>query len=169
MADKKLFFALWPSHSQRERLSNSINPVLSSVEGRYVDRRNWHVTLDFIGNFPEQRIPELLAAARAADPGSIRLRFDTLTFWKKPKVACLLAKAVPPELAHLVKSLQRVVIPFGYPPDPRVYRPHITVARKVRPFPETRLARAIELTWSDFELMESVSVPGGVQYYPVKQ
>ena len=169
MADRKLFFALWPSHRQREQLRDTINPVLSSVEGRYVDRRNWHVTLVFIGQFPEARIPELLSATDVITPDPVRLRFDTLTFWQRPKIACLLARTVPPELAQLVKSLQKALIPFGFAPDPRVYRPHITVARKVRSFPETRLARAIELTWPDFELMESVSVRGGVQYYPVKQ
>ena len=169
MADRKLFFAFWPSHRQREQLRDAINPVLSPVEGRIVDRRNWHVTLVFIGSFPEERVPELMSAVDAIEPGTIRLRFDSLTFWQKPKVACLHAKTVPPELVELVRLLQRALIPFGYAPDPRVYRPHITVARKVRPFPETRLARAIELTWSEFELMESVSVPGGVQYYPVKQ
>lgn len=53
MADRKLFFALWPSHRQRELLRDTINPVLSAIEGSTVDRRNWHVTLVFIGNFPE--------------------------------------------------------------------------------------------------------------------
>ena len=169
MADRKLFFALWPSHRQREQLRDTINPTLSTVEGRVVDRRNWHCTLVFIGRFPGARIPELLAAADDIPYDPIRLRFDTLTFWQKPKIACLQAKTVPTALAQLVVSLQKVLIPFGYPPDSRVYRPHITLARKVRPFRETRLARALELTWSEFELMESVSVRGGVKYYPVKQ
>ena len=77
MADKKLFFALWPSHRQREMLRDSINPSLSTVEGTSVDRRNWHITLVYIGDFPEERIPGLLAAVELIDPGQIRLRFDT--------------------------------------------------------------------------------------------
>ena len=64
MADKRLFFGLWPSHRQREQMRDAINPVLSSVEGSFVDRRNWHVTLVFIGDFPEARIGELQAARR---------------------------------------------------------------------------------------------------------
>ena len=169
MADRKLFFALWPSHRQREQLRDSINPTLPGIEGRYVDRRNWHVTLVFIGQFPGERVPELLSESAAIETGPIRLRFDTLTCWRKPKIACLCARSVPTALTELVRSLQKTMIPFGYPPDPRVFRPHITVARKVRPFRETRLAQAIELTWSDFVLLESVSVQGGVRYYPVKQ
>ena len=169
MADKKLFFALWPSHRQRELMRDIIGPAISNVEGTPVDRRNWHVTLVFIGDFPEERIPGLMSAVELIDPGEIRLRFDTLTFWQRPKIACLHAKTVPPELEHLVKSLQQALIPFGYAPDPRVYRPHVTVARKVRTFPDARLARAIELSWTDFELVESVSFRGEVQYRPLKQ
>lgn len=169
MADKKLFFALWPSHRQREMLRDTINPALSTVEGTAVDRRNWHVTLVFIGDFPEERIPGLMAAVEVIEPGEIRLRFDSLTFWQRPKIACVHARTVPPELDKLVRSLEQALIPFGHAPDPRVYRPHITVARKVRAFPETRLARPIELSWSEFELVESVSLRGEIQYQPVKQ
>jgi 2'-5' RNA ligase len=169
VADKKLFFALWPSPRQREVLRDTIGPALSTVEGNPVDRRNWHITLVYIGEFPEDRIPALHAAANTIEPGEIRVRFDTLTFWQRPKVAAMLTRTVPPELAHLVKSIQQALIPFGYAPDPRVYRPHITVARKVRSFQDIRLARPIELSWTEFELVESVSFRGEVQYHPLKQ
>ena len=84
MADKTLFFALWPSHRQRDMLRDTIGPALSSVEGTAVDRRNWHLTLVYIGDFPEEKIPGLLSAVDVIDPGEIRLRFDTLTFWQRP-------------------------------------------------------------------------------------
>ena len=169
MADKKLFFALWPSARQRELMRDIINPALSTVEGNAVERSNWHVTLVFIGDFPEERIPALQSAVSVIDPGEIRLRFDSMTFWQRPKIACMHTRTVPPELEQLVKSLQQAVIPFGYAPDPRVYRPHITVARKVRTFPDIRLARSIELSFTEFTLMESVSFRGQVSYHPVKQ
>ena len=169
MADKRLFFALWPSSRQRELLRDTINPALSTVEGTPVDRAGWHVTLVFIGDFPEERIPGLMSAVEIIDPGEIRLRFDSVTFWQRPKVACMHARTTPPPLEHLVKSLQQALIPFGYAPDPRVYRPHITVARKVRTFQEVPLARPIELTWTEFDLVESISDRGTVRYYPVKQ
>lgn len=169
MADKKLFFALWPSHRQRELLRDAINPVLSSVEGTTVDRRNWHVTLVFIGNFPEEHLPGLWKAMDLIDPGEIRLRFDSLTFWQSPKIACIHAKTTPPELTQLMAKLHQAVAPLGIDPADRVYRPHITVSRKARPFQEVRLARPIELLWTDFELVESLSQRGEVQYRPLKQ
>ena len=169
MADKKLFYALWPSHRQREILRDAINPVLTTVEGQTVDRRNWHVTLIFIGNFPEEDIPGLMAATDTIKPVDIRLRFDSLTFWQRPKIACMHTKIIPPELERLVDSLQQALLPFGVEPEERVYRPHITVSRKVRAFQEIRLARPVELQWSDFELVESLSVRGEVQYRLLKQ
>jgi 2'-5' RNA ligase len=169
VADKKLFFALWPTHRQRETLRDAIIPSLSTVEGTAVDRRNWHVTLVYIGDFPEERIPGLRAAVDLIDPGEIRVRFETLTFWQRPKIACVHTRTVPPELERLVKSLQQALLSFGHEPDPRVYRPHITVARKVRVFQDVRLARPVELTWSEFELVESVSLRGELQYHPLKQ
>lgn len=150
-------------------LRDTINPVASTVEGQAVDRRNWHVTLVFIGDFPEERIPGLMASVDAIEPIDIRLRFDSLTFWQRPKIACMHARTVPPELEKLVASLQQALVPFGIEPEERVYRPHITVSRKVRAFQEIRLARPVELQWSEFELVESISVRGDVQYRPLKQ
>lgn len=169
MATRKLFFALWPSHRQRDSLRDVINPVLSTVEGASVDRRDWHVTLVFIGDFPEQHLPGLLKAMQLIDPVEIRLRFDSLSFWQQPKIACMHAKTTPPELAKLVNQLQQAIAPLGIAPEDRVYRPHITVARRARAFPEIRLARPLELLWSDFELVESLTLRGEPHYRPLKQ
>jgi len=71
--------------------------------------------------------------------------------------------------SHLVQSLQQALIPFGHEPDRRVYRLHITISRKARSFEEVRPARPAELTWTDFELAESVSFRGETGYHAVKQ
>jgi len=150
-------------------LRDTINPALTSVEGSFVDRRNWHVTLVYVGTFPEERIPGLMAAVDIIEPVNIRLRFDRLTFWQRPRVACLDVMTIPPELEHLVRSIEQALMPFGYTPNERTYRPHITAARKARTFAEVRLSRAVELQWSEFELVESISIRGGVRYHVLKQ
>jgi 2'-5' RNA ligase len=169
MANRKLFYALWPSERQREMMRDIINPAVSEVEGAAIDRRNWHVTLVFIGDFDEENIPSLHAAASGIEPFNIRLRFDRITFWQAPKIASLNPRNAPAELGDLVKSLEQILLPFGFLPNERVYRPHITVARRARPFTEVPLARPIDLEWSSFELVESVSTTRGVQYHPLKQ
>jgi 2'-5' RNA ligase len=166
---RRLFFALWPSDRQRELLRDTLRPVLTSIEGDATDRRNWHVTVVFIGDFPEEQIPFLQAAAADVERTTIRLRFDRVTFWQRPKIACLQPVTVPPSLQELVASLTQVLAAFDVVPEDRVYRPHITVARRARTFDDLLLTRPIDLEWNEFELVESVSAPGGVSYLPLKQ
>jgi 2'-5' RNA ligase len=169
MKQRRLFFALWPSDRQRELLRDTLRPVLTSIEGDATDRRSWHVTVVFIGDFPEEQIPFLQAAAADVERTTIRLRFDRVTFWQRPKIACLQPVTVPPSLQELVASLTQVLAAFDVVPEDRVYRPHITVARRARTFDDLLLTRPIDLEWNEFELVESVSAPGGVSYLPLKQ
>jgi len=169
MNTKRLFFALWPDHRQRDRLRDVINSVARTVEGRFVDRRNWHVTLVFIGTFPENRIPYLLERAEEIEVQPFRLIFDRLEFWPRPRVASLVAATVPPELQQLVDSLNNISADLGLEPEDRIYRPHITVVRNARHFTTERLTQRAATEWSGFELVESVSGPGGVSYVPLKQ
>ena len=83
------------------------------VEGEALLRGNWHVTLAFIGSFPELRIPALLQAAQAVTVEPFRLRFDRVEYWPRPKLGVLLAQAVPPELARLVDALNAIVSAAG--------------------------------------------------------
>ncbi|MDJ0748590.1 MAG: RNA 2',3'-cyclic phosphodiesterase [Woeseiaceae bacterium] len=169
MSTKRLFFALWPDHRQRERLRDVINSVAKTVEGRFVDRRNWHVTLVFIGTFPENRVPYLLERAQEIQVEPFRLNFDRLEYWARPRVASLSTATVPPELQQLVDSLNAIVADLGVEPEDRVYRPHITVVRNARHFTTERLTQRATTEWSGFELVESVPGPGGVTYVPLKQ
>lgn len=169
METKRLFFALWPDHRQRDRLRDVITPVAKTVEGRMVDRRNWHVTLAFIGMFPAHRVPYLLQHAADIHVEPFRLNFDRLEFWPRPKVASLVAATVPPQLKALVDSLNGVLSDLEVSVEDRTYRPHITVVRNARTFETQRLAQRATTEWSGFELVESVSAPGGVSYHPLKQ
>lgn len=169
METKRLFFALWPDVRQRDRLRDVITPVAKTVEGRMVDRRNWHITLVFIGAFPENRVPYLLEKASEIDVEPFRLNFDRLEFWPRPKIAGLMAATVPAELQTLVDSLNGIISDLGIKPEDRTYRPHITAVRNARTFPTERLAQRTTTEWSSFELVESISRPGGASYHPLKQ
>ncbi|MDH4106964.1 MAG: RNA 2',3'-cyclic phosphodiesterase [Gammaproteobacteria bacterium] len=169
MADRRLFFALWPDERQREQLRSATNPATRLIEGDAVYRGNWHVTLVFIGPFPEARIPELQMAASTITVEPFRLRFDRVAYWQRPRIACLQSASVPPALDALVGDLNGLLRRFDLEPEEGVYRPHVTLARRARAFEPVVLARPLELEWSGFELVESVSGPGGVQYHALKQ
>lgn len=144
-----------------------INPVAKNVEGRAVDRRNWHVTLAWIGDFPEQRLDELVEIQRKVMLEPFRLRFHMLEFWARPRIAALVSPTVPAELDSLVASLNSELFSAGVETEDRTYRPHITVVRNARPFETQRLAQPAMVDWSDFELVESVAEYGDITYRPI--
>ena len=166
---RRIFFALWPSEQQRQHIESALAPYKTRLSGKWIDRENWHVTLVFIGNFPECELGALQeAAGRVACP-TIELRFEQIEYWKRPKILCLKADIVPDRLTELVGRLASAARRFGYVPEKRPYKAHMTIARKARFSDAMSLAPALELHWSSFELVESVSTPAGVQYRPLKQ
>ena len=167
MAERRLFFALWPADRQREQLREALRPVLTTIEGDAVDRRNWHVTLVFIGGFAEEQIPFLKAAAGEIAMEPIRLRLDRAEYWPGPRIATLVPRAVPPALEALVRSLQDKLALFDVAPEERLYRPHVTIARRVKAFEPVQLTRPLDLEWQEFELVESVPAAAGVSYHPI--
>ncbi len=145
-----------------------ISPVARMVEGTAIDRRNWHITLAYIGDFPENRIDELHEAKRSVVVEPFRLRFDRLEFWPRPRIAALVPPNVPPELERLVEDLSGRVFAAGVNPEhQRVYRPHVTVVRNARTFETQRLAQSAIMEWSSFELVESVSESRETTYRPL--
>lgn len=169
MSEQRLFFALWPDDRQLERLRDTMSPLARQVEGRAVPRTNWHVTLKFVGNFPSDRVAALQAATADIQVEEFRLRFDRLAFWQRPRIACLQSMMVPAELESLVTQLNAACEPFGIEPESGRYRPHVTAVRAARAFESIMLARPLELSFTGFELVESVSSTEGVRYRPLKQ
>ena len=169
MSVKRIFFALWPNDRQREQLRNVISPAAKEVEGATVYRGSWHVTLAFIGDYPEYLVHNIQSAADEIEFEPFRMRFDKAEYWPRPKIAVLATQSVPPELERLVTALNGVLSDAGIESESRTFRPHITIVNKARPFETQRLAQTALVEWSGFELIESISEPRGVTYRPLKQ
>jgi 2'-5' RNA ligase len=169
MSSKRLFFALWPTDRERDRLRDIISPMAKNIEGCATFSGNWHVTLAFVGEFPEEMIPALQLAASKIEVEPFRLRFDRVEHWSQPMVACLVGASLPAELEKLVGSLNEVLAQFDIAPDTYSFRPHVTVATRARMFETQRLAQPAVSEWSEFELVESISTPGNITYRPLKQ
>lgn len=168
-ATRRLFFALWPDSRQRERVRKLMKTFDDIIPGRLVPEANWHMTLVFIGQCPASQVPTLLARAADTAVEPIRLDFDRIEYWPRPRIACLAPMTVPDELGNLHGALNSVIAALGLKVEQRAYRPHMTVARKARLFTTQRLAQPLTLEFDGFELVESVPGRGGVRYIPLKQ
>jgi len=158
---KRLFFALWPDESTRQRCVH-VQDQLPSSGYKKVVPDNLHVTLVFLGNVDDSKVPELLTAAATVQMPVVDLVFDRLRYWKKPEVLCLTAQA-PPEVLTLVAELTTLAQNLNIAVDDRSYHAHITLARKAKQAVNLPVQPII---WraARFGLVESCSLPTGVEY-----
>lgn len=133
---RRLFFALWPDETQRQRLAQATAGAAGMSGGRLVPAESLHVTLAFLGSVPERRIPELHSLARevakafAQDARPPPLRFDRMAHWAGARILCALAADEARALA-LAAALKDASAASGFSPDLKPFHPHVTVARKV--------------------------------------
>jgi len=172
---RRLFFALWPDDATRATLAHATHKAVRSCGGRPVAAHNLHATLLFLGSVARSRVPEVMAiAARAAaesgavdssPPGFV---FDRVEFWKKAHVL-----VATPRIAGgrgdvvagaLVEVLQRETINAGFAPDPKPFRPHVTLARKVAFLKTSLTMQPVPWSFADFALVASQTDADGPVY-----
>jgi 2'-5' RNA ligase len=166
MSDR-LFFALWPDPALRQALRARIDKIAASIEGKRQRPDQWHVTLEFLGQVPRERQPWLRAAATRVGRSPVSIEFDRVEHWRKPQVVCLVASRVPTGLAALVTQLQAELAAEGFAIEARPFRPHVTLARKVRSAEDLLLSPPFLWQTKGFALVRSVTDPAGSHYEPL--
>ena len=121
----RLFTAIQPSHGFRAALEDLQQRLREAgVTGRYREPDGLHLTLAFIGEWPED-ITELLPAVRK--PFSVTLSHLGIF----PEANVLWAGVEPcEELDLLAKQVRHCLADAGIPFDRKSFSPHITLARK---------------------------------------
>jgi len=114
------------------RLSAVIDELRPFADINWVPADNLHITTKFIGEWPEDRLPELKTAlGSVAITGSIRIAVSRFGFLPNPHQPHSLFAGVQtgPSLAELAASIDRALLPLGCVPENRPYQPHVTLAR----------------------------------------
>ncbi|MDQ2898325.1 MAG: RNA 2',3'-cyclic phosphodiesterase [Acidobacteriota bacterium] len=122
---------------------------------------NLHITTKFIGEWPEERLPELIdtiGVIEAARPIQIGVR--DLGFFpsaKSPRVFWAGVHA-PAALPALARQTDRALTAMGIASEKRAYSPHLTLARIKIPAPLAALHDAIDaLESADFGTFEAAA------------
>lgn len=137
--------------------------------GQGVPTENLHVTLVFLGSVPEHEIVrvERIAATVAQDvsPGPAMVALDMIDYWKKPRVLCVTTQQpADARASRITDLLTERLTTAGFAPDPRPFRPHVTLARKASRSSLDTL-QPILWTFREFSLIQSQTGPPGSVYH----
>lgn len=163
----RLFFALWPGESQRRALAARVAALVPPGAGRAQRPDQLHLTLEFMGSVPADRLPAIREAAAEVHAEPFELVLDSLEFWRRPQVLCLVAREIPPALAGLVQALRAGLAARGFDTERRPYRAHLTLARKVGRPPDFAPTDPVRWAATDFALVESITERAGSIYRPL--
>lgn len=101
---------------------------------KWVPTDNLHLTLKFLGDVDNIRIPEICDVVRGVcEPYSpFELIFQGtggLPKLERPRVLCAGVEDPSHSLVALVGELETALAELGFKPEPRDYRPHLTLGR----------------------------------------
>ncbi len=139
---RRLFLAIDLDEPSRAAIANLMERLKARLESdpargrgpiKWVERENLHMTVRFLGATPEARVQELEAALiRPFSSKPFVLGFDRVgTFPERgaPRVVWLGASIGAEEAARARDELDERLKVVQVPPEPRPFRPHLTLGR----------------------------------------
>lgn len=155
-ASHRVFFALWPDATTRAAITRTTRAAVQASGGRPIAKERLHLTVAFLGEITAAG----LAVARAVPPisvGAFTLTLDAVGVWPESRVLWLAPEHPPEALGELEAGLWEGLVARGFRAEDRIYRPHVTLARRAR-----GLETAVEpVTWPVGELALVESFPDG--------
>jgi len=162
----RLFFALVPDDAVRREVVHIQRRLAGN--GRVVPAPNLHVTLAFLGMQEAAVIPQVCAVATKLRFETCRVVLDHLGQFGRGSVLWLGAESLPDPLRDFQRSLVDALTAEGIGHDPKPWKFHLTLYRRLRKPPPKLDPVAIEWVLDGFELIESVGSKNGVEYHALK-
>jgi len=156
----RLFFALWPDPPARAEL----DALGRRVSDHPVKACNLHLTLAFLGSRTARERACLEQAAGTLRASSIRLSFDYVGAFPRPRIQWVGMQHCPDALSRLTADLWDVLVPCGVPRDEHRFVPHVTLARRIEKPMFQILDKPIEWKSEELTLVESLQEESGTNY-----
>lgn len=131
----RAFIALEPPEGFVEDVAAMARVLGAAVEGRFVPRQNYHVTLAFLGDIDEAQARGAMDAMDEACDGAaaVPMRPDGLGKFGRASDATLWMGLAPePELIGLADRMREALRSRGIGFDDKPFLPHITLARRAK-------------------------------------
>jgi 2'-5' RNA ligase len=128
----RLFTAIDLPAEMLEKLGAFLARLRPLAKLRWTEVENLHITTKFIGEWPEERVEELKTALRSVvqtEPVRISVRgVGWFPDVHRPHVFWAGVDGGEP-LSKLAHTTEQAAAALGVPLEPRVYSPHLTLAR----------------------------------------
>jgi 2'-5' RNA ligase len=138
------------------RLTHMARQLKLEGRSRWVDPKNYHVTLAFVGEVPATKLAVLQQIGRSLQAPRFTFTCDSIEFWRQSQVVVAAARAAPPGLLDLWTQLNDAI---GLPQER--LRAHVTLARKVTQAPVPQAMSPVVWQATTFSLIRSDT--GGVE------
>lgn len=165
----RVFFALWPAAPVAKRLHALGGEAHALCDGRLMRRETLHMTLAFIGDVAQERLPALFAVGDRVGAEAFTLALDRVAGWRHNRIVWVGAHETPSPLAALVGRLNGELAAAGFPVERRSFAPHVTLLRNARAALPERVVEPVEWRVDGFALMESQRREDGAHYTPIRQ
>jgi 2'-5' RNA ligase len=126
-----------------------------------------HLTLRFLGELDSDALERAEGAADGLAAQAVPLRIDRLGHFARSQVLWCGPSSPSPQLLALADRLEGLLAARGFAPEPRPFRAHITLARKVRRPVSAAWGDAVE--WTARELVLAAGRDGRVPRYGVRR
>lgn len=163
-ASRRLFLALWPDEAVAGALEAAGLEAHRLWGGRRMRRDTLHLTLAFIGDVPEARLPGLVDALGAVAGEAFTLHLDQLGYWRHNRIVWAGCAERPAALDRLVADLRGCLAALGLPAEATPFVPHVSLLRKATQATASPALGPIEWPVASFVLMESCRSEAGAHY-----
>lgn len=146
-------------------------------DGSWVSPENYHLTVRFLGEVAEEKLPGLLelGAKAAKEAGPFSLKLEILGGFPQNKAARVLwvgPKTESLEFEKLCHRVEEAVQALGFPPEKKAPVAHVTLARfknpkDLRPLLAKESVVIPEVRLGSLTLMRSELRPEGAKYTPL--
>lgn len=160
MSSLRLFVAL-PVPDDVKALIGALSR--KGVEGRWIAPDDFHLTIRFLGDIEQERVPDIIKALSRVRRAPFYVEGQGLSaFYNKSQTVLYAAMTSTRKLTALCTEVTDVLTPLGFDFGMRPYVPHLTVARlksppkKVEHYIKSQSSR-LHYNWqvTSFSLMQS--------------
>jgi 2'-5' RNA ligase len=160
----RLFFALWPPLEAAAARAHWAAKVQRATRGRVTRAETIHLTLAFLGEVPEARLPDAVAAAREVRGAAHALPIEEARYWEHNRIVWAGPREMPAPLAELASELRAALLRGRFALESRPFQAHITLIRKAGTPRSLPPLPAVDWPVGEFVLVRSASASEGSRY-----